>query len=83
MDNFRDNSNKKIQIKNLNFLLRPSSVMQTSSSPNSFLKNRNSIANESEYPLPSIQGQIDDRLQNIPLRHSRSNSRLKNMQKSQ
>ena len=80
IDNSKSGSNKKIQIKNLNFLLRPNSVLHASSSPNSLAGNNNSIINDSEYPLPSIPGHIEDRLQNTPLRHSRSNSRLKNMQ---
>lgn len=41
----------------------------------------NSIVNESEYPLPSIPGNIEERLQKRPMNHSRSNSKLRGLQK--
>lgn len=45
LDNNKNNSNAKIQKKNLNLLLRPNSVLHTSSSPSSFLI-QNGVSNE-------------------------------------
>ena len=76
VDRARDGSNAKIQLNNLNFLLRPNSVLKNVSSSNSFIVN-NQLEMEIEYPLPSVRGNIDKRLMPRPLRHSRSNSILK------
>lgn len=66
-------------MKNLNFLLRPNSVLQSSSSPNSFIAQNISLNDDSEYPIPS---NIESRLQHRPLNQSRSNSKLRGLQKS-
>jgi len=70
-------SNHKIQLKNLNFLLRPNSVLGTHS-PSTFIPKTS--LNESEYQRASIPGNIEDKLQHRPLNQSRSNSRLKGIQ---
>ncbi|CAI2366540.1 unnamed protein product [Moneuplotes crassus] len=80
-DTSKDKSNSKIQLKNLNFLLRPNSVLQKSSSPDSFIIHNSSV-NECEYPLPSLSGNIEERLQARPLKDSKSNSKLRGIRKS-
>jgi hypothetical protein len=76
----KESSNAKIQLKNLNFLLRPNSVLKNASSPNSFIVN-NQLEMEPEYPLPSMRGNMDERLMPRPLRHSLSNSKLRGIHK--
>lgn len=80
IDRSRESSNAKIQLKNLNFLLRPNSALKYASSPNSFIAQNQSLI-ESEYPLIPTEGHIDERLIPRPLKHSRSNSKLRGIQK--
>lgn len=77
MDRSVQRSNAKIQMKNLNFLLRPNSALQ-SSSPNSIIKRKS--LNGSEYPLPSLPSYLEDKIQHRPMHHSRSNSKLRGIQ---
>jgi hypothetical protein len=58
VDQAREDSNAKIQLKNLNFLLRPNSVLKNVSSSNSLIAN-NQLEMELEYPLPSVRGNMD------------------------
>ena len=62
-------------------MLRPNSALRSSMSPSSIVSHRHSVLNESEYPCSSIPSHLEDKIQQRPIQNSRSNSKLKGIQK--